>query len=359
MNRNVVFCLLFWLFCGLAEGVWGAVILSAFLSALQGGSNTAVGLAEATQGIANVLTAVPSGLIADRCKRQTALFLATCVGLVAVAGFALVLALNFESVWLDDNRYLLLCVCLGLYGAYQGMYSGPVSAIFADSVSTAQRPTYQVYQFVCSLTASMCGPALSIVLFQVWGDDWGMNQLTSVFLVGISMCIVPALLLLGPRDSFSLGSESDSVTRQQAAVAGKSGGGVGGGGSGRRGENGGDAVGDVEQPREPQQHGEEQQVGEGGEVAQGNGSAGEDNEKIANVTHAGGASSSSNNEEEQRPKRACCCINSTKYIPYVMLMSDITIGLGSGMTIKFFPLFFKNEVELSPSAVNGALVDGN
>jgi len=41
-----------------------------------------------------------------------------------------------------------------------------------------------------------------------------------------------------------------------------------------------------------------------------------------------------------------------KRIPYLVLMSDFVIAIGSGMTIKFFPLFFKNEVLLTPIQVN-------
>jgi len=40
-------------------------------------------------------------------------------------------------------------------------------------------------------------------------------------------------------------------------------------------------------------------------------------------------------------------------IPYILFCSDLLVALGSGMTVKFFPLFFKNEIELSPSGVQG------
>ena len=39
------------------------------------------------------------------------------------------------------------------------------------------------------------------------------------------------------------------------------------------------------------------------------------------------------------------------WIPYVLTASDLMASLGSGMTIKFFPLFFKETVKLDPIRV--------
>jgi len=39
-------------------------------------------------------------------------------------------------------------------------------------------------------------------------------------------------------------------------------------------------------------------------------------------------------------------------VPYFILTADIVTGVGSGMTVKFFPLFFKNETGLTPSFVS-------
>merc|ERR1711957_861365 len=44
------------------------------------------------------------------------------------------------------------------------------------------------------------------------------------------------------------------------------------------------------------------------------------------------------------------------WVPWIVGLSDIVLGLASGMTIKFFPLFFQNEAHLSPMAVNAIYV---
>jgi len=48
--------------------------------------------------------------------------------------------------------------------------------------------------------------------------------------------------------------------------------------------------------------------------------------------------------------------DAAKRVPYVTIIADIISGFGSGMTIKFFPLFFKNELGLSPIHVNAIYV---
>jgi len=46
-----------------------------------------------------------------------------------------------------------------------------------------------------------------------------------------------------------------------------------------------------------------------------------------------------------------CCSYNPKWIPYIIFVQGLVLAIGSGMTIKFFPLFFKDEVGMSPSQV--------
>ena len=162
MNPNVRFALLFYFFNGLAQGVWAYVILSAFLSELEGGSNRAVGMAEAIQGVASVSAAIPSGCVADRCSRQRALFMAVCMGLFAVVLSSITLTLNTDVAWLDLYQYPILCVCLACFGAYQGMFGGPLNSIFADSVTT------QVWYACLSSFTNQPTNQPTLSLFVVW-----------------------------------------------------------------------------------------------------------------------------------------------------------------------------------------------
>lgn len=44
------------------------------------------------------------------------------------------------------------------------------------------------------------------------------------------------------------------------------------------------------------------------------------------------------------------------HIPYILFAGDLLVALGSGMTVKFFPLFFKNTLHLSPADVQTVYV---
>ena len=140
------------------------------------------------------------------------------------------------------------------------------------------------------------------------------------------MTIPPILLLLGPRDFRSLGTESDAVTEQGNNDPAGTTDASRAPGAGRKSSND-----DVETADNSRRSDDSRTLTEHGEL----------------VTLAGEGA------ETKNKVRGCLCVRSTKHIPWVILASDIIIGLGSGMTIKFFPLFFKNEVELSPSSVNG------
>eukprot|EP00301_Raphidiophrys_heterophryoidea_P005685 c12359_g1_i1.p1 GENE.c12359_g1_i1~~c12359_g1_i1.p1 ORF type:complete len:237 (+),score=40.90 c12359_g1_i1:730-1440(+) len=48
--------------------------------------------------------------------------------------------------------------------------------------------------------------------------------------------------------------------------------------------------------------------------------------------------------------------NRVKYVPYIMFSASLLSALGSGMTVKFFPLYFKNDCKLSPRSVQGVYV---
>ncbi|GAX74844.1 hypothetical protein CEUSTIGMA_g2290.t1 [Chlamydomonas eustigma] len=62
-----------------------------------------------------------------------------------------------------------------------------------------------------------------------------------------------------------------------------------------------------------------------------------------------------NNELDNSTRRGsccCCCFSlGPEWIPVVLAFTDCIFGLASGMTIKFFPIFFMQEVGLPPSQV--------
>jgi hypothetical protein len=67
------------------------------------------------------------------------------------------------------------------------------------------------------------------------------------------------------------------------------------------------------------------------------------------VHRRGGAAS-----RGERCVHDCCCVRplETRWVPRVILAGDLVISVASGMTIKFFPLFFQKETSLTPLQTN-------
>ena len=49
-------------------------------------------------------------------------------------------------------------------------------------------------------------------------------------------------------------------------------------------------------------------------------------------------------------------VSKMRYIPYILAIADVISGISAGMTVKFFPLFFADELKLSPTYTNGIYV---
>jgi len=68
--------------------------------------------------------------------------------------------------------------------------------------------------------------------------------------------------------------------------------------------------------------------------------------------HAERAEEAAGNGEFSGPARQGRCPYLTqRAVPYLLAASDAVYGLASGMTVKFFPVFWIREVQLSPMSV--------
>ena len=279
--RNVGLAMALAALSGVADSVWSAAVLSAYLFLLERGSNRAVGLAEALSGAATLLTALPVGFLADKYSRAR---------VIAGGGVIMLLAAGVTLYALLDvgggRAYVAICGAMALWGVGGGVVTGPVQALFADSVPRGERSRAYTRLFAAWLVPSCVGPAISAVMFARMGDSWTLEQLRPIFLTGIFLEVPVAVLMFFFRD---MALEEGEASGDEAP-----------------GE--GEEKGEVE-PAEPVE--EQQKAG------------------------AGGATT-------------CWGCLGRKHIPVVMFASDLLISLGAGMTVKFFPLYFKSNVGLSP-----------
>ena len=269
---------------GVADSVWSAAVLSAYLFLLEGGSNRAVGLAEALSGAATLFTALPVGYLADKYSRAR---------VIAGGGVVMLLAAGATLYALLDvgggRTYLAICGAMALWGVGGGIISGPTQALFADSVPRGERSRAYTVLFAAWLLPSCVGPAISAVMFARMGDHWTLEQLRPIFILGVALEVPVALMMFFFRDM---------------------------------------EKGELE---------EEEQEPEGAQEGDWVEGRGDSEAASAEPDH------SKSGEAEVR-----WGVLTQKHIPIIMFASDLLISLGAGMTVKFFPLYFKSNVGLSP-----------
>ncbi|KAJ1463574.1 major facilitator superfamily domain-containing protein [Pelagophyceae sp. CCMP2097] len=343
-DRNVRIAYAFTLAAGIARGVWSYSVLSGYLYVLTGGSNFKVGLAEGAQGISQAVVSVLAGYVVDRRRRDSVLRFAALLGNFAVFVFVAIVAVPGMS---DGKRFGLVSLALTLFGGYQGVWNTALETIFADSTKSGlARTTATTHKFVVTLASTCIGPLIAIALFIASGDDWSLHSLRLALIVGVSLSGPPALLLLGMRDVDAKGSrrrKPDAATenplRQHrgasetgvaitpvgaAPVCGAAG--VGGAAPvcGAAGVGGAAPVCGADD----------------GAQAGGFGAA-------VDGFVAGGVPAAAEDAIAPVPRK-----RRRSAVPYVILLSDVVSGVGSGMTVKFIPLFFKNRVGLTPIETN-------
>ena len=257
--------------------------MSGYLYTLTG-KNLYVGLAEGIQGMVQCFAAIPAGIAAIvKNGRSFVLKVSACFGVLAtvVTSVGLLIGSPFEKF----RRFAFVTVGM-VRGIYQGLWATAIPTIYSDSVPTGKRSQYTTYRYIARLIAALIGPGSAIVLYLIFGDNWGLDTKKSVFVIGICVSSLGSLCLFFFQDVQS-NDTADSL------------------------------VDTVSRTKEQQKF----SVGQ----------------------------------------RCCgrCCARTTCNrlpvpawcIPYFLLLTDVIFGLASGMTIKFFPLFFRNEVDLSPVSI--------
>jgi len=73
--------------------------------------------------------------------------------------------------------------------------------------------------------------------------------------------------------------------------------------------------------------------------------------KTVSKSEEGYVGKSSAEDDVVEAEREGCCLVQPKRVPPILLISSIITALGSGMTVKFFPLFFKEDMNMSPAQV--------
>ncbi|CAH0515248.1 unnamed protein product [Peronospora belbahrii] len=339
ITHNVWTAYVFTLFFWSARSILFQQVVAGYVFVLTS-SNKPVGIVKGIQGISQLLFSLPAGLFADRIRRDTILKLSGAIGIVGAI-------ITFVSVKTTSINGLY--VAFGLWGLFAAFQSPAMEALFADSIPPGKRSFPFMIKYNISNLAQMLGPVLSIFLFKFYGDKWQLPELKPVLEFGCVLAIIGSLILFQFNDDrakdYMLDKSKEDKENEELLEK---------------------MV--ISSPlRTPKL------VGNCNEIDMVYDYSEEDDiivdvtspptvtENTALLLLKGKTAEELDLERQQRLQDvdddeegymthldAKCLCFSTKHVPYLLFLSDFIVSNGAGMTINFFPLFFKEEYGLTP-----------
>jgi MFS family permease len=213
-----------------------------------------------------------------------------------------------------------------LWGTGQGVFNGPMQALFADSIPRGDRAKWYTYLTMCNQIMSVAGPLFTIALFSYYGNKWSFDEMRPIMTIGIAAEAIPAFINFFFKDianSKKCANEQNSSETNSPDLRGKP----------------------LDNSLEAKKKLLQSPV-----ISDSNSL----NSKRGETQPAAAA------EEEEMGDimgRQCCMgFVRARRVPYFIFAGNMFFAVGSGMTVKFFPLFFGNSLEdgglnLSPSQV--------
>lgn len=220
-----------------------------------------------------------------------------------------------------------------LWGSYNCSYGPTLDALLAESTTEGERSEVYMYQTMIRQSGGVVGPIIAILLFFYMGNTWEIDICRKVMLMGLVVMTFATSALLRVKSVAPPSSDSGNGTCD------------------------GTATYEMVSLRD---HGDDVDHADTGAKidAAENGNA-EGRQSVRNVTgdEKGNAEDTATsltkslsaaqlrNEEMASIKCSCCNVS---YVAAMIVCSDMMTGLASGMTIKFFPIFFMNEINMQP-----------
>jgi len=253
----------------MGTGLYMMTVLPSFLL-LVGGNKFDVGFAEGLQGLANLVSAMPAGYIADKWSRRACIRIGNCLSLLS-AGCLLLAVITAKPK--DFVPFVLLCAALALQGVCDGIINGPLVALMDDSCPAGRRSDVESMNASVGGVAAAVGPLLGLFVFAATGNSWSPFSMKVVIVVGVFLSLIATVPCLLMHDRYALGESSEAVHLQHNLV------------------------------------------------------------------------------ESQRlrsDKSTCFGLVTVPRVRLVMFINELILTFGAGMTVKFFPVFFKEEGHIQP-----------
>jgi len=350
-SKNIPIILTYTFLTFAARSTWSQTVLSAFVFLL---SNNAeyVGFITAMMGICQLATSLPSGVLADKYRRDEMLKVGAVIGCFAIlVTFIASLGANLR----------LLTVALCLWGVFWGICNTTISALFADSIPDGERSKFFTQRNIAQILGNLFGPVIALIMFTNLGDEWTTSECKVVMALGQFIGFPAIVLLCFMNDDYCVSHDEEDERIEQLSIEIE--------------QDDDDDDDDDEEHRETfkytamedgQIQDKEEEIEQHHKYPKKVISSLEIDSDLTEslLSRSSSVSTStstpiadnlslsrSNNDESDIETEYMYGIPKHRLIPIFIASADLIQGLGAGMSIRYFPIFFLDNLHLSPDKV--------
>jgi MFS family permease len=336
-----------------SKAVYEGNVFSAYLYNLADQHTILVGIAAGVTGMVMVVMAPIMGTISDKYDRISLLKASGLMGLVAVAT-------SYVALSLDNFNFVL--VAQVIWGICWTASIPTFDALIADASNEGSRSKMFTARLMLAQSASTVGPILNIVLFHYLGDSWDLHICRSVMYWGLLMYTFTFIILtlfrrdgniidvLLCRSDHHNGAQDYEPLEQDT--------------NNKFNSKDLDTAKELEMASlqikdsfavDIKDDGKDDQVVDILQNDDSDDESVDENTKemdtsISPLTRVGTKTYTSLVEKKKK-RPLFLCGTDIMLVPAAIAVSDIITGLASGMTIKFFPIYFIDSLLLQPLEV--------
>jgi MFS family permease len=309
------------------RNVWDQNIMSSFIYLLSDRSSYVVGFLTGTTGLVQALMAPVMGFFADKYPRVTVLRSSGIIGVVGIL-------LTIPSV--IYGHLLFIFLSMAIWGLFWASVNPTLDAVLADSAGRGQRSRVYSWRYVMLILGTAVGPFVTLLIFSSLGDHWSVPECQVVIGTGLCLFLAPVsiLFLFQPLNAPDGGSGYAALPVVSADDSASSSSSSNAAASSAEADN--DTAIDVSVRGAPMPLNESH----------------DSDSSPSKVTTVLKASS----KEAKLETLDDVDVSRSRYlslvVPATIALGDIITGLASGMTIKFFPIFFMNDLHMKPVALS-------
>jgi MFS family permease len=368
-NINCVLVYVFLIYC--SRSLWNQSVIAAYVYLLKSDDPKFVGILTCIMGIAQLLSGFPAGVLADKYRRDTLLKVSSAFGVIAAT-------LTLIATQID--HFILLGVALSCWGLFWGVSSTSLSALFADSISDGERSKYFTKRSICTTIGNSTGPLVGLIVFSYIGNEWSIEECKFV-LAGGQFLSIPALIMLCTlNDDYAIADQGDHGHHEQQNE--------------HENHNGSSAELNKEEFQINQETNRTYQSDSSDSFSspnKNNGNVEDDDNVNVNdndlempllslvsksrssspislhdnfndnpsleenqIGNPDTATTTTDTTNTHSTTSKSCCFNhisESRIVPALITMADVLSGLAAGMSIRYFPIFFLENLQLSPRLV--------